>query len=161
MTKVYFAAAAAALLVGLPDIAAGASGKIVHGNASLGGGPGIVDRPGCCYVLDDSGNSVIVKYSDGNGVQGRVVKWPSCPAESSGADCAPKPLAARVVIYRRSGQQVATGDTREDGWFQIALPSGDYVVEARANGVLCAPVDVTVRSHDYVRLEVRCDTGVR
>jgi hypothetical protein len=97
----------------------------------------------------------------GSGIQGRVAMWPSCPVESNNPDCAPRPLASRVVVSRRSGERITTADTRNDGRFRVGLPPSDYVVEAQAEGVLCAPVDVTVPSGHYVRVELNCDTGVR
>jgi hypothetical protein len=97
----------------------------------------------------------------GSGVQGRVAMWPSCPVESADPGCAPRPLAARVVVSRRSGERVATAGARGDGCFEVAVSPGDYVVEAQADGVMCVPVDVTVTSDRYVQVEINCDTGVR
>lgn len=98
----------------------------------------------------------------GSGVQGQVTMWPSCPAESDNdPGCALRPMAARVVASRRSGERVAIADARNDGWFQVEVSPGDYVVEAQAEGVMCAPVDVTVTSNRYVQLKITCDTGVR
>ena len=95
-----------------------------------------------------------------SGIQGQVVIWPSCPAEPGDAGCAPRPFAARVVVSGPSGQRITATDTR-DGWFRLALPAGAYVVEAQAEGVMCAPIEVAVPRDGYVLVEVRCDTGVR
>jgi hypothetical protein len=89
------------------------------------------------------------------------VIWPSCPAESGQPECAPKPLAARIVLLGSAGERVSTLDAGHDGWFQVTVPPGAYVIEAEAEGMLCAPVNVTVPGHSYAHVEVRCDTGVR
>jgi Carboxypeptidase regulatory-like domain len=96
-----------------------------------------------------------------SGISGRVTKWPSCPAESDDAACSPEPLAARVSVSSSSGDVVATSETASDGSFRIALAPGNYVVDAEADGVMCAPVDVTVTSNSYADVTVTCDSGVR
>jgi hypothetical protein len=98
---------------------------------------------------------------EGTGISGRAVIWPSCPAESGQPECAPKPLAARIVVLRSAGQRVATLDAGIDGWFQVAVAPGAYVIEAEADSMLCAPVNVTVPGYGYANVEVRCDTGIR
>jgi hypothetical protein len=108
-----------------------------------------------------SGDAPPVPAPEGTGIRGRAVIWPSCPAESGQPECAPKPLAARIVVLLGAGQWVATLDADNDGWFQIAVPPGAYLIEAEAEGMLCAPVDVAVPGHSYAEVEVRCDTGIR
>lgn len=97
----------------------------------------------------------------GSGIQGRAVMWPSCPAESGDARCAPRPLVARIIVHGGSGQRVAAASTDLEGRFQIALLPGAYTVEARVDGMLCIPVHVTVTDDRHLEVEVRCDTGVR
>lgn len=108
-----------------------------------------------------TGDAPPVLPPEGTGLRGRAVIWPSCPAESGEPECAPKPLAARIIVLRSTRERVATLNAANDGWFQIAVPPGAYLIEAEAEGMSCYPVNVTVPGHGYAEVEVRCDTGVR
>ena len=96
-----------------------------------------------------------------SGIAGRVTRWPSCPVETGDPACAPQPLPAQVSITRGAGEVVATARAAADGTFRVAVAPGSYVVEADAEGMLCAPVDVTVVAGAYAQVEVHCDSGVR
>jgi len=124
-------------------------------------------------VIDTSTNTVVgnlipvgdfpggVAIPPAGGVRGRVATWPSCPVESNDQPCAPRPRAARVVVYEASGSRVATVDTGDTGQFELALAPGDYLIEAQAEGALCTPASVTVTPDRYVQVEITCDTGIR
>jgi hypothetical protein len=105
----------------------------------------------------------------GAGIRGRVVAGPTCPVETVPPDpkCAPRAVAARVRVYRRSDQHtVARLRTGGDGRFQVRLRPGRYGVSARpaAGGPLPrCPQDVkaTVRAGTYTRVAIQCDSGIR
>lgn len=90
-----------------------------------------------------------------------MTKWPLSPVETGGCRCASPLLAAQVFVHRRSEERVAIAASGADGWFQVALSPGDYVIETRVEEMMCTPVDITVPSDRYVRVDIICDTGVR
>ena len=105
----------------------------------------------------------------GHGITGRVVAGPTCPVETIPPDpkCAPAPVAARVRVYRRADHDlVAQARTRTDGSFRIRLRPGRYSVTARpvAGGPLprCpSGIHATVRTGNYTRVAITCDSGIR
>jgi hypothetical protein len=112
-------------------------------------------------VVFISGLALAGAVGSETGIQGRVVIWPVCPVERGTPDCAARPVAARIVISRPSGQQVAALHTRGDGHFQVAVAPGDYRIAAEVAGMLCKPVDVGVPPQGQAAVTVRCDTGIR
>jgi hypothetical protein len=105
----------------------------------------------------------------GQGIRGRVVAGPTCPVETvpPTPGCAPRGVAVRMRVYRRSDQHtVARVTTSADGRFQVRLRPGRYAVSARpvAGGPLpsCpAAVHATVHTGRYTRVAIECDSGIR
>jgi hypothetical protein len=105
----------------------------------------------------------------GTGLRGRVVAGPTCPVETVPPDpnCAPRPVVARVRVFRRSDQHtVARVRTGPDGRFRVRLRPGRYLLTARpvAGGPLprCPQaVKATVHAGRYTVVTVACDSGIR
>jgi hypothetical protein len=102
-----------------------------------------------------------MRPTEGSGVAGLVVTWPSCPAEVSPGECGSLPVHGQVVLSRRSGDTVSDAATASDGSFRFAVPAGEYTVDVNAEGMMCSPVEVTVTVDHYTQVEVQCDSGVR
>lgn len=119
--------------------------------------PELADVP----LIIEPSRSTQQALPSGSGIEGRVILWPLCPAQPQGSACPTQPVTAIVEVFPRSGERIASAVAGDDGWFQVAVSPGDYVIKARAEGVMCAPVDVTVTSNQYVQVTINCDTGVR
>jgi len=63
-----------------------------------------------------------------------------------------------TVTSRTGSSQEAQADTDDQGRYRIALPAGDYLVQARpadsSTGTACAPVEVTVSTDRFVEAPV-------
>jgi hypothetical protein len=93
---------------------------------------------------------------------------PTCPVETDppDPDCAPRPVAAAPIVVRSvdGGQIVAEGETGADGRLSLAIPAGDYVVEAGpVEGLMAAPAPVpaSVLAGEASEVQLAYDTGIR
>ncbi len=98
-------------------------------------------------------------------VFGVVQAGPTCPVETTGHPCAPRPLGGvRVEARGSSGLLAATTRTRHDGLYVLALKPGDYVLSVGTIGFLprcpLTPVVVAPRPSS-IRVDINCDTGIR
>ncbi len=111
-----------------------------------------------------TGGSSILPYN--SGVQGTVLLGPTCPVERVPPDpqCADKPYAVAVVVYRAGSQSVfLMGNSDASGVFKFSLPPGSYTLKAISGNVFprCTPVSVIVPASGYASTTVSCDTGIR
>jgi hypothetical protein len=68
------------------------------------------------------------------------------------------------VEVTREGDVIATAISDAEGRFEVAVPAGEYVVQAvlDAPGPPSAkPVPVSVRSGRFAQVQVLVDTGIR
>ncbi|HWZ63490.1 MAG TPA: carboxypeptidase-like regulatory domain-containing protein [Steroidobacteraceae bacterium] len=82
-------------------------------------------------------------------------------AKRAAVDYASFPLVVLSVADRR---EVATVTADKDGNFRVALPPGDYILDAkgRAPGhVRAKPKNVTIISNRIVHADFELDTGIR
>ena len=101
----------------------------------------------------------------GAGLRGRTVVV-SCPVDRADPPCPGTPARARVTVLNQTGQTtLATVDTEADGWFTVALPSGNYVIRAAPIGAGTArrPTirQATVSAGRFTTLTIRLITGLR
>jgi hypothetical protein len=100
------------------------------------------------------------------GVAGRATGGPTCPVERPGDPaCAGRMVeGAALVVRGADGSEVARFTTDGSGLFRIALPPGDYTLEAGpVEGYMSAPgpQPFTVTSGAETWLDVPYDTGIR
>jgi hypothetical protein len=98
-----------------------------------------------------------------SGIEGRVLLGPQCPVVSQASPCPDKPVSAEVVAMRLEDREVFSVRSGPDGRFRLALPPGTYEVQAlvTAGAMFAKPVNVTVSSGGFVRVDVLLDTGIR
>ena len=127
----------------------------------------VISRPdtgGTC-VADSSGGGGILPYK--SGIEGSVLLGPTCPVMRDPPDpqCADRPYQTTVTVaHAGSPSQVfAQTQSAADGTFQVSLPPGEYVVDAKGGAMLprCAQTPVTVGASAYAHITVSCDTGIR
>jgi hypothetical protein len=103
---------------------------------------------------------------DRTGVAGRVTGGPTCPVERPGDPaCAGRMVSGAALAVRGAdGTEVATFTTDGSGLFRIALPPGDYTLEASpGEGFMSAPgpASFTVTGGAETWLDIGYDTGIR
>ena len=98
-----------------------------------------------------------------SGIEGRVLLGPQCPVVTEESPCPDEPVAAEVVAMRLEDHETFSVRSGSDGRFRLALPPGDYEVQAlvTAGAMFAKPVNVTVPPGEFVRVEVPLDTGIR
>jgi hypothetical protein len=106
-----------------------------------------------------------VSRASGAGVGGRVGAGPVCPVERPGdTACAPRPVAGATLTVRSGDSTVGTFATDTSGLYRIALPPGDYVLDASpVDGLMGTPppMPFTVTGTGLTPLDVAYDTGIR
>ena len=98
-----------------------------------------------------------------SGIEGMVLLGPQCPVVTAGSPCPDKPVAAEVVATRLEDREVFNAQSGSDGRFRLALPPGEYEVQAlvTAGAMFAKPVNVTVPPGEFVHVDVPLDTGIR
>ncbi len=119
--------------------------------------------PGSIATSTTGGGSILPYHS---GVQGTVSLGPTCPVERvpPNPQCADKPYAAAIIIYRAGSQSVfIMGNSDTNGVFKFSLPPGSYTLKAVSGNVFprCTPVNVEVSASGYASTAISCDTGIR
>jgi hypothetical protein len=101
-----------------------------------------------------------------SGVRGRVWLGPLTPVQRVGGPPNEKPYAATVQVLKAgSTDVVATTHSGKDGFFQVDLAAGEYVLQglspSKSRLPRAAPVAVAVSAHHFVTAAVHFDTGIR
>ncbi len=99
-------------------------------------------------------------------LKGVVTLSPTCPVESIPPNpaCAPKPYVTSVEAQSVSDPRIVrTSESASDGSFVLALPYGDYTIQATSGNVYprCAPVTVSIKTATMNPISISCDTGIR
>lgn len=99
-------------------------------------------------------------------VQGTVTLSPICPVERIPPDpnCAPKFYSTSIDIMKAGSAKILkTIQSDSNGAFSVDLDSGAYILQAGGGAVLprCSEVSVEVKSGQYTKTEISCDTGIR
>jgi len=101
-------------------------------------------------------------------LEGKVNIGPICPVERPGVPC-PVPTeayAARMIYVYEKGKSAVYGQVsiKSDGTYQTALPSGEYVVDLKPNGIdrsSDVPAVVVIKEGETTTLDINIDTGIR
>jgi Carboxypeptidase regulatory-like domain len=103
----------------------------------------------------------------GTGLSITAVAGPTCPVERVPPDpaCAPRPVAgATIIVIDAQGATVTTVVTDAAGTATVAVPAGEYVVQARpVTGLMGTPEaqTVTVVGGAMSPVDLGYDTGIR
>jgi Carboxypeptidase regulatory-like domain len=98
-----------------------------------------------------------------SGIEGRVLLGPQCPVVTEESPCPDRPVSAEVVAMRLEDRATFSIQSGSDGTFRLALPPGDYQVQAlvTAGAMFAKPSNVTVPPGEFVSVDVLLDTGIR
>jgi hypothetical protein len=117
-------------------------------------------------VLTPEQTAALASAATNEGVGGRVTGGPTCPVERPGDPaCAGRLVSGAVLVVKGTGgAEVARFTTDSSGFYRIALPAGDYTLEAGpVEGFMSgpAPQAFTVTGGALTALELAYDTGIR
>ncbi len=107
-----------------------------------------------------------VPVSTKSGVSGTVTLSPTCPVERMPPDpgCAPKGYATSVNIMKSGSSTIIKKvNSNANGEFSAELAPGSYTLQAQGGVRLpsCGEVSVVVKTNQYTKTEISCDTGIR
>jgi hypothetical protein len=100
-----------------------------------------------------------------SGIKGVIMVSPSRPGpikkESESPTAAP--LSNAKFIVKSDNKVVTTFSTNGDGQFEVALKPGHYTVSSSESRFPkpCGPFEVNVEPGKMLRVEWRCDSGMR
>jgi hypothetical protein len=81
-----------------------------------------------------------------------------------GNPCPDKPFQATLTVLTSSGRsKVIQFQTDSNGAFRTALAPGEYILHPESPGVMphAAEVSFVVHEHQFTRLDVSYDSGIR
>jgi hypothetical protein len=102
-----------------------------------------------------------------SGVRGHVVTEPTCPVETVGEDCSPRPLETTVDVFIPPSEPPATPEksapTDSSGRFRIELAPNRYRLVPRPTNPAASsqPQDVTVSDGIITDVTLTVDSGLR
>ncbi len=98
-----------------------------------------------------------------SGIEGIVTIGPMCPVMQEDIPCPDQPYQATLTILTESGKKVTQFQTDENGLFRVELAPGDYVLHPESPNSLpfAADVPFIVNEHQFTRLEISYDSGIR
>lgn len=98
-------------------------------------------------------------------ISGTVTLSPICPVERMPPEpqCAPKPYQTKIEVFSADGSKlIKSTQAGSDGSFTLALPFGNYTIQAGTGAVhpSCSPVAVLLQTATAL-VDISCDTGIR
>ncbi|HEV7424325.1 MAG TPA: hypothetical protein VGO21_04000 [Candidatus Paceibacterota bacterium] len=107
-----------------------------------------------------------VPIQNKSGITGTVTLGPTCLVERVPPDpnCAPQPYSTSIKIFKSDGATVVkTIQTDPKGTFSVELAPGSYLLQPQGGKAFprCGEASVEVKSGQYAKTEISCDTGIR
>ena len=96
------------------------------------------------------------------GVEGNVLIGPQCPAIREGEPCPDLPYQATLTITKPNSKRVAQIQSDQDGYFNLPLPAGEYILHPKTEGISYASEQTfVVIEGEITFLTVNYDSGIR
>jgi len=103
--------------------------------------------------------------AEGPGLEGTVLRGPTCPVETENDPCPDEPFSALFHVFDLDEEEVATFTTSADGSFRITLAPGDYLIVPDATAPIIHPStqakSVTVEAGGFTEVTLVFDTGIQ
>lgn len=116
-------------------------------------------------VLSACGKAGSQFESTDSGIEGTVLVGPTCPVVQEESPCPDRPARAEISVTKSQGGSagvVAVTSSGDDGKFRTTVAPGRYVVSVNASRAMsCKPVEVTIRAHEFTKITINCDSGIR
>ena len=97
------------------------------------------------------------------GVEGWVKIGPMCPVVRVDQPCPDQPYAATLTVLNQAGKKVSQIQADVNGFYQLVLPPGDYIIHPESPSVMPHAQDqtFTVITGQFTKLDVVYDSGIR
>lgn len=106
-----------------------------------------------------------VNRPNGPGLEGTVLRGPTCPVETENDPCPDEPFSALFHVFNLDEEEVATFTTSADGTFRITLAPGDYLIVPDQTAPIIHPStqakSVTVVAEKFTEVTLVFDTGIQ
>jgi hypothetical protein len=103
--------------------------------------------------------------STDSGITGQALMGPMCPVMFEGQDCPDQPYQATLTVLDRSGKQLITFQTDEDGAFRVPLSPGEYILQPETPEGMPLPrsdrQEFSVLPGQFTSIIVSYDSGIR
>jgi hypothetical protein len=99
-----------------------------------------------------------------SGIEGHVTIGPICPVMQAGNPCPDQPYQATLTVLTSiSKHKVIQFESDSNGYFRVALSPGEYILHPESPNVMPRAADVpfTVEAHQFTRVDVAYDSGIR
>lgn len=99
-----------------------------------------------------------------SGIEGHVTIGPTCPVMQIGNPCPDKPYQATLTVLTSIGKhKVIQFESDSNGYFRVALSPGEYILHPESPNIMPRAADVpfTVAPHQFTRIDVVYDSGIR
>ena len=109
-------------------------------------------------------NSAQDKKEDKSGIKGKVLLGPKKNLAKPG-DQEFEPFETTLVVKTEDGaKEVTQIKSKSNGRFRIQLEPGTYTVNLQTDGAKyprCEDTKVKVEPHQFTKVIIKCDTGIR
>lgn len=98
-----------------------------------------------------------------SGIEGDVTIGPMCPVVQVNNPCPDKPYQATLTVLTTDRQKIIQFQTDPNGHFQVKLAPGKYILHPESPHAMprAADMSFTVNEHQFTRMEVVYDSGIR
>ncbi len=98
-----------------------------------------------------------------SGIEGNVTVGPMCPVVQINNPCPDKPYQTTLTVLTTDQQKVKQFETDANGYFHVALPTGEYILHPESPNIMPHARDISfsVVEGKYTRLDVTYDSGIR
>lgn len=96
------------------------------------------------------------------GIDGTVLRGPTCPVPTEGEDCV-APHQASIEVLDAGGKRLVRIRSDDEGRFRLGLRPGRYTLVPESGDPFptASPEDVEVRDGVYAAVTIFFDTGIR
>lgn len=112
----------------------------------------------CGLILDNDD-------SNKSGIEGTVLRGPTCPVVRENDPCPDQPFAAPFYVFGEKGKDIATFQSDEQGHFRVALDPGEYAIVPDESAPILFPKNqrktVVVHQNQFTEVTLLFDTGIR
>jgi hypothetical protein len=106
---------------------------------------------------------IVPDVSGNSGIEGQVLIGPVCPAYKDDETCENEPYQATISVLDKSEQLIKRFNTNEEGFFQVNLEPGTYILRPESPGQLprADKQVITVIQGEYLTVNITYDSGIR
>lgn len=112
----------------------------------------------CGLILDNDD-------SNKSGIEGTVLRGPTCPVVRENDPCPDQPFAAPFNVFDDKGKNITTFQSDEQGHFRLALAPGEYAIVPDESAPILFPKNqrktVVVQPNQFTDVTLLFDTGIR